>query len=82
MRSATRSADIPGPGKRFGQNVIMRQRILPLCARAGVTMAGAATGGAVIAPVTPSTAAGISLRRVILVIAGSFRVRTTNNYVL
>ena len=32
MRSATRSADMPGPGRRFGHDVTMRQR-LP-CARA------------------------------------------------
>ena len=32
MRSATRSADMPGPGRRFGQDVTMRQR--RVCARA------------------------------------------------
>ena len=38
MRSATRSADMPGPGRRFGQEVTMRQRFV--CARA---MEGAAS---------------------------------------
>ncbi len=42
MRSATRSADMPGPGRRFGHEVTMRQR--RVCARA---MEGAArVGGA------------------------------------
>src|SRR6185503_992426 len=59
MRSATRSADIPGPGSRFGHDVTMRQR-LP-CARA--------TEGAAIAaaPTAPAT----RLRRVSLVMVRS-----------
>ena len=28
MRSATRSADMPGPGNRFGHDVTMRQRLV------------------------------------------------------
>ena len=44
MRSATRSADMPGPGRRFGHEVTMRQRFV--CARA--------TDGAAIAPARPS----------------------------
>ena len=38
MRSATRSADMPGPGSRFGHDVTMRQR--RVCA---VAIAGAAS---------------------------------------
>ena len=48
MRSATRSADMPGPGSRFGHDVTMRQR--RVCARA---MWGAASAAA-------SAAAGAS----------------------
>src|SRR4051812_50132725 len=44
MRSATRSADRPGPGRRFGQEVTMRQR--RVCARA---MEGAASAAAAVA---------------------------------
>src|ERR1043166_381233 len=53
MRSATRSADMPGPGRRFGHDVTMRH----------LTGAARATAGAA----SPPTAAGpdfISLRRV------------------
>jgi hypothetical protein len=63
IRSATRSADMPGPGKRFGQEVIMRQRNLPLCASAG----------AAIALASPSVAPRVTLRRVTLVIGITFR---------
>jgi hypothetical protein len=37
---------MPGPGSRFGHDVTMRQRSLPLCANAGVTMAGVAMAAA------------------------------------
>src|SRR6185369_8549507 len=57
IRSATRSADMPGPGRRFGQEVTMRQRLV--CARA---MEGAARLPASVAPATPA-----KLRRVSLV---------------
>src|SRR5262249_6936823 len=40
MRSATRSADMPGPGSRVGHDVTMRQR--RVCARATAGMAMAA----------------------------------------
>jgi hypothetical protein len=53
-----RSADMPGPGKRFGHDVTMRQRRLSLCANAG-----AATE-----PVSPAAAPDASWRRVILFI--------------
>src|SRR3954467_7205425 len=52
IRSATRSADMPGPGRRFGQEVTMRQRLV--CARA---IEGAASAGA-------SAAARMRVRRV------------------
>ncbi len=46
MRSAMRSADMPGPGRRFGHEVTMRQRFV--CARAmeGAARRGASDGGA------------------------------------
>ena len=44
MRSATRSADMPGPGSRFGHDVTMRQR----------RVAARATCGAAIAPAMPA----------------------------
>jgi hypothetical protein len=50
---------MPGPGKRFGQDVTMRQRNLPLCASAG----------AAIKLVSPSAPVREMLRRVNLVIA-------------
>jgi hypothetical protein len=71
IRSATRSADMPGPGKRFGHEVTMRQRNLPLCASAG----------AAIALASPSVAARVMLRRVTLVIAGTFRSTIPLRYV-
>ena len=45
MRSATRSADMPGPGSRFGHDVTMRQRLV--CARAteGAATAPSSAGG-------------------------------------
>ena len=43
MRSATRSADMPGPGRRFGQEVTMRH--FCVCARA-IEGAASAAGGA------------------------------------
>src|SRR6185437_5579684 len=58
MRWATRSADMPGPGSRFGQDVTMRQRNVPVCARAGAAMA----------PAIPTAPARARLRRVIVVI--------------
>ena len=54
MREATRSADRPGPGRRFGQEVTMRH--LCVCARA---MEGAASVAA--------AAAVTNLRRVVMV---------------
>ena len=68
MRSATRSADMPGPGSRFGHEVTMRQR--RVCARA--------TAGAASVPISPSPPARASVRRVMSVIASSlsFRVRS------
>ena len=54
MRSATRSADMPGPGSRFGHDVTMRQRCV--CARA--------TDGAAIAPARPRRRRAKRLRRV------------------
>ena len=53
MRSAMRSADMPGPGSRFGHDVTMRHFIV--CARAIV--------GAANAPATP---AAMNLRRVVM----------------
>src|SRR3954470_24452040 len=67
MRSATRSADMPGPGKRFGQEVTMRQRLV--WARA---IDGAAT-----APRTPVAPLRTNLLRVICVIARSLNPRRT-----
>ena len=68
IRSATRSADVPGPGSRLGHEVTMRQRILPLCANAGADSAPAS-------PSAPACAmpARVRLRRVILVISNAFR---------
>lgn len=36
MRSATRSADMPGPGKRFGHDVTIRKRAVCASATLGV----------------------------------------------
>ncbi len=53
MRSAMRSADMPGPGSRFGHEVTMRH--FTVCARA--------IDGAASAPATP---AAMNLRRVVM----------------
>src|SRR6188472_92079 len=42
MRSATRSADMPGPGNRFGQDVTIRQRTDCAWATFGIATAPAA----------------------------------------
>jgi hypothetical protein len=55
MRSATRSADIPGPGSRFGQEVTMRHLMVCVCAMAGVASSPAAA-----APM-------VKLRRVVMI---------------
>src|SRR5262245_22423013 len=62
IRSATRSADIPGPGSRFGHEVTMRQR--RLCA--------IASEGTASAPAVPKAAALTRRRRVIVRMFGSF----------
>jgi hypothetical protein len=36
MRSATRSADMPGPGRRLGHDVTMRQRTVCALATLGI----------------------------------------------
>src|SRR6185295_17755124 len=46
IRSATRSADRPGPGRRFGQEVTMRQRLA--CARATEGAASVAAAAAML----------------------------------
>ena len=46
MRSATRSADMPGPGRRFGHEVTMRQRRVWAVAMLGAASVAAARGGA------------------------------------
>ena len=51
-----RSADMPGPGSRFGHDVTMRH--LTVCARA---IAGAAS-----VPAMPAPAAAMNLRRVVM----------------
>src|SRR5215470_13379502 len=56
MRSATRSADMPGPGRRFGQEVTMRH-----CRLSPSAIPGAATAPTAMVP-APS-----SLRRETLV---------------
>src|SRR5665647_628480 len=56
MRSAMRSADRPGPGSRFGQDVTMRH--LTVCARA---MAGAAS-----VPAAKAPAVAMNFRRVVM----------------
>ena len=61
MRSATRSADMPGPGRRFGHEVTMRQRFA--CARA--------TDGAAIAA-SADPALPTRLRRVKRVMRSSY----------
>jgi hypothetical protein len=55
---------MPGPGKRFGQDVTMRQRNLPLCASAGAAIK-------LVSPSAPACTrlARVMLRRVNLVIA-------------
>src|SRR5664280_977655 len=62
MRLAMRSADRPGPGSRFGQDVTMRH--LTVCARA---MAGAASVPAAAAP-----APNVKLRRVVMSVSFYF----------
>jgi hypothetical protein len=39
IRSATRSADMPGPGNRFGHEVTMRQRLFWASANDGAATA-------------------------------------------
>src|SRR6185312_16740653 len=56
MRSATRSADMPGPGSRRGHEVTMRHFVV--CARA--------TAGAATAPTAVTPAPMVNLRRVVL----------------
>ena len=58
MRLAMRSADRPGPGKRFGHDVTMRQR----------RVSARATAGAATAPRSESAPPRASLRRVMSVI--------------
>ena len=65
MRSATRSADMPGPGSRFGHDVTMRQRVV----------AARATCGAASAPAIPA-ALPMRPRREILLMTCS---RSTND---
>jgi hypothetical protein len=62
-----RSADMPGPGKRFGHDVTMRQRRLSLCAKAGVATA----------PARPAAPRDTTPRRVILAMVSS--VKTNSN---
>src|SRR5690348_6798043 len=57
-RSAMRSADMPGPGKRLGHDVTIRH--LTVCARAAVGMA-----------IAPARLAVTALRRVIFVMVSS-----------
>ena len=56
MRAATRSADRPGPGSRFGHDVTMRQR----------RVSARATAGAASAPASDEAPPRARLRRVIL----------------
>ena len=64
-----RSADMPGPGSRFGHDVIMRHLRLSLCASAGVASA----------PTRPAAPPRAKPRRVILPIIVSLK---TNSNVL
>src|SRR3984957_5654667 len=64
-----RSADMPGPGRRFGHDVIMRHLRLSLCASAGVASA----------PTRPAAPPRARPRRVILPIMISLK---TNSNVL
>ncbi len=54
MRSATRSADMPGPGRRFGQEVTMRH----------FSVSARAIAGAASAPASVKPAPVTNLRRV------------------